>query len=233
MGKAFKTANRIYDRGLSLFFVLLFLIGAYCLYDTFLVYRGANDDTLLNYKPGYDKQIDPVKPIKGNMVGWLTIDDTAIDYPVMQGEDNVEYLNKDPYGAYSLSGSLFLDCRNDDSFEDDYSLIYGHHMERGMMFGALDEFLDEEYFKEHTKGALLFEDQPEKPFRIFAVLETDAAEDRVFAPTETTGTLDYVLEHAQFLNRDFIPDGGQKLLAFSTCKYPDTAERTVVFAYFS
>lgn len=43
------------------------------------------------------------------MVAWLTIDDTKIDYPVMQGKDNTEYLNKDPYGDYALAGSIFLD----------------------------------------------------------------------------------------------------------------------------
>lgn len=76
----------------------------------------------------------------------MTIDDTNIDYPVMQGEDNNEYLNKDPFGNYALSGSIFLDRRNNPEFKDYYSLIYGHHMEHGMMFGAIDEYLNEDYF---------------------------------------------------------------------------------------
>ncbi|MBR1845920.1 MAG: class B sortase, partial [Oscillospiraceae bacterium] len=63
----------------------------------------------------------------------------------MQGETNGKYLNTDPYGEYSLSGSIFLDSRNAGDFSDSYSLVYGHHMADGMMFGALDAFFDEGY----------------------------------------------------------------------------------------
>ena len=82
------------------------------------------------------------------MVGWIVVDDTNIDYPVMQGYDNSQYLNLDPYGEYSLSGSIFLDSRNSSDFTDPYSIIYGHHMEYGKMFGAIDDYLDDQYERE-------------------------------------------------------------------------------------
>ena len=111
------------------------------IYDSYMVYQQATDNSILKYKPGYETDDETNKKITGNMVAWLTIDDTNVDYPVMQGEDNNEYLNKDPFGDYALSGSIFLDSRNDPEFKDYYSLIYGHHMEHGMMFGAIDEYL--------------------------------------------------------------------------------------------
>lgn len=55
----------------------------------------------------------------------------------MQGEDNMEYLNKDPYGDYSLSGSIYMDSRNTSDMSDDYLLLYGHHMENDYMFGSI------------------------------------------------------------------------------------------------
>ena len=79
--------DRLTDTGLLVFFLLLFSMGLYALYDSALVYMDANDTSLLKYKPGYEKE-EPEKEIKGNMVGWITLDDTDIDYPVMQGDDN-------------------------------------------------------------------------------------------------------------------------------------------------
>ena len=87
------------------------------------------------------------------MAGWLTVDGTNIDYPVMQGKDNNSYLNTDPFGNYSLTGSIFLDSRSSPDFSDEYSVVYGHHMDYGKMFGALDDFLNEKYLKQHSSGS--------------------------------------------------------------------------------
>lgn len=219
--------DRLTDTGLLVFFLLLFSMGLYALYDSALVYMDANDTSLLKYKPGYEKE-EPEKEIKGNMVGWITLDDTDIDYPVMQGDDNSEYLNKDPYGEYSLSGSIFLDSRNASDFSDAYSLIYGHHMEHGAMFGALDNFLYEDYFNAHRTGTLYVGDEPYH-IQIFGVLECAATQEEIFAPTENPlqDTEEYITQKAMYLDEKAW-EKDQKILALSTCKYPDTADRTVV-----
>ena len=54
--------------------------------------------------------------INKDVAGWITIDDTHIDYPVVQGKDDMEYINKDVYGEFSLSGSIFLSCMNKKDF---------------------------------------------------------------------------------------------------------------------
>lgn len=82
-----------------------------------------------------------------DVVGWITIFDTHISYPVVQGKDNQEYLNKDVFGKFSFSGSIFLDYRNACDFTDSYSIIYGHHMEYGAMFGDVVEFKNDDYFQ--------------------------------------------------------------------------------------
>ena len=219
--------DRLTDAGLLVFFLLLFSMGLYALYDSALVYMDANDTSLLKYKPGYEKE-EPEKEIEGNMAAWITLDDTDIDYPVMQGDDNSEYLNKDPYGEYSLSGSIFLDSRNASDFSDSYSLIYGHHMEHGAMFGALDDFLDKDYFNAHRTGTLYVGDDVYR-IQVFGVLECAATQEEIFAPTEIPleDTAGYIAQKALYLDEKTW-DKDRKILALSTCKYPDTADRTVV-----
>lgn len=225
--KIVRFLDNLTDKGMFLIFLLFFLIGMYALYDSYMVYNAANDESILKYKPGYEKD-DPEKEIKGNMVAWLTMDDTSIDYPVMQGEDNSEYLNKDPYGEYSLSGSIFLDSRNTSDLTDEYSQIYGHHMEHDAMFGALDRYLEEDYFNEHRTGTLYVGDEIYK-IKLFAVLECAATQEEIFAPTEVSlaETEKYIKEKALYLD-ERAWDKEDRVLALSTCKYPDTADRTVV-----
>ena len=102
-----KLIDRLLDKIAFFICLILFLLGLYGLYDSYMVYQSTMDNSLLKFKPGYEGSETPEKEIQGNMVAWLTIDDTQIDYPVMQGDDNTEYLNKDPYGDYSLAGSIF------------------------------------------------------------------------------------------------------------------------------
>ena len=75
----------------------------------------------------------------------------------------MEYINKDVYGNFALSGSIFLSSANQPDFTDPYNLIYGHHMSNGAMFGDVVEFTDEAYFTAHETGTLYL---PEKPGRL-------------------------------------------------------------------
>ena len=229
MYRVVRFADRVTDIVLLLFFLLLLLIGAYTMYDTILIYNAARGDDLRSFRPLPVEQREEgyvwdMSALSDDVVAWLTVDDTNIDYPVMQGIDNNEYLNKDPFGEYSLAGSLFLDVRNSPDFSDAYSLIYGHHMEYGQMFGALDAFLDEDYLDAHRTATLTVSDAV-YPIKFFACIEADASVQEIFAPTETDGTLEYVKKHATVWRE---PDG-EKLLALSTCKFPQTTDRIIVF----
>ena len=227
MQRVIRYIDRATDTVLILFFLLLFLIGAYTMYDTILIYDLAGGADLSNFKPlisdvkngGWD-----MSAISDDAVAWLTVDNTSIDYPVMQGRNNNEYLNKDPFGEYSLAGSIFLDSRNAPDFSDPYSLIYGHHMEHGKMFGALDAFLDKEYFDAHRTATLIVSNKV-YAVKFFACVEADASVNEIFAPNETGGTLSYVQKHALIWHK---PEG-ERLIALSTCKFPQTTARIVVF----
>ena len=228
MYKVIRAVDRFTDFLLLLFFLILLLIGAYTMYDTLLIYDAARGEDLRSFKPMVTADGESVdwdmSALSDDVVAWLTVDDTGIDYPVLQGRDNNEYLNKDPFGEYSLAGSIFLDARNASDFSDPYSLIYGHHMEYGKMFGALDAFLDQTYFDAHRTATLTVSDKVYH-IKIFACIEADASVDEIFSPTETDGTLEYVRQHAHIWRE---PED-EKLIALSTCKFPQTTERIIVF----
>ena len=83
------------------------------------------------------------------MKAWIQVPKTNIDYPVVQGQDDMEYVNKNVYGEFELSGAIFLSCLNKDDFSDPYNLVYGHNMKSGMMFGGLKNYLQEGYLESH------------------------------------------------------------------------------------
>lgn len=203
--------------------LLILLAGCYVSYDLYQVYVRTETESLQKYKPDQGETF-AAEELSKDCIGWLTIEGTNIDYPVMQGKDNLEYLNKDPYGEYSLSGSIFLDVRCEKDFSSEYSLLYGHHMEYGAMFGALDDFSDKEYFDEHRRGTLTV---GEKTYEItlFAFVETDTMDTGIFDPSENGGPMVSIREKAKIFCE---PDEG-KILCMSTCKTPYSIRRTCVF----
>jgi len=80
------------------------------------------------------------------IVGWIRLDDTFIDYPVMQYADNDFFLTHLPDGSPHRSGSIFLDYRNKRDFSDKSILVYGHETRAGDMFGVLKEYRSQEFF---------------------------------------------------------------------------------------
>lgn len=234
-GGVARGADRILTALSAVFLVLVLLFACYALWDTWRIYEGAGvDESLLRYKPTLEnggEGLAELMKINPDVCAWLTIDDTKIDYPVVQGTDNYKYLNTDAKGEFSLSGSIFLDCRNSRDFSDSYSLVYGHHMEGGSMFGALDAFLDRDYFDEHEKGTLFLPDGA-YGIELFALIKVDAYDEQIFNPgnlgqSEMMDLLKRVKEEAvQY--RDIGVGPGDRILALSTCSEAATNERTVV-----
>ncbi len=85
------------------------------------------------------------------LIGWLKIDDTNIDYPVMQTVNNEYYLDHNFNQEYDKNGSLFLDKDCNAAFPNTNMIIYGHHMKSGKMFGNLNYYSKESYYKEHPQ----------------------------------------------------------------------------------
>lgn len=226
--KVVRFFDKLTDRILIFICLILLCLGSYALIDTIHIYYHANDTSLLTYKPKVEKDGTVRDPLSlPGAVGWLTLDGTHIDYPVMQGSDNSAYLNKDPYGNYSLSGSLFLDAANKADFTDQYCMIYGHHMEHSTMFGALDEYLNADYFAKHRTGSIIIGNKSYK-LVFFAAVECSAYQKEIF-DVKYGGALSYILNNAEILYADDVTEYDQ-ILALSTCQEADSDQRTVIFA---
>ena len=157
-----KTGDWLVSFVAAILATVMLLYGGYALWDTAMLYQGAfASGNLMKYKPSVsvdedDASLEELLAINPDVRGWLTIDGTHVDYPIVQGEDDMEYVNKDVYGEFSLSGTAFLDSENTSDFSDCYNLLFGHHMANGAMFGDVARFTDRTYFEKHQSGRLFY-----------------------------------------------------------------------------
>ena len=187
------------------------------------VSESANDDENLT--------LTQLKTINPDVIGWLHIYGTDIDYPLLQGQTDMEYLNKDVYGDFSLSGSIFLSSLNNSGLSDGYNLVYGHHMENGAMFGGLDKFTDKDYFESHSEGIVYITDGENisaRQIKLFSLIHTDAYDKYVFSASDeilTDERAAYFTDHAALY---IGASSSGRLISFVTCSESETNGRLVL-----
>ena len=98
---------------------------------------------------------DALRETGPDIIGWLTLPDTAINYPVTQADDNEYYLHHLYDGTYNKTGCLFADYENQEDFSDRNTIIYGHNMRDGSMFATLNEYDEQSYFDGHPQMYLV------------------------------------------------------------------------------
>lgn len=173
------TIHKIVSLFIEIVCVIILILMGFFIYDTISIQRSSKvDNYIKELKPTVNEQshevdLSALQKINPDVVGWLTLDNTPIDYPVLQGNPDYTYLNRDMYGNRSLTGSLFISYQSNRYFEDDYTIIYGHHMEAGGMFGAIDFYEKEDYFNEHLTGTLITEKKV-YDLKVQALIYTDA-----------------------------------------------------------
>ena len=217
--------------------LLMLLYGGYSLWDTAMVFNGAFlSSDLLQFKPAAgDPDSNPtlaeLQAINPDVLGWLTIDDTHIDYPVVIGETDMEYVNKDVYGDFALSGSIFMDSDNARDLSDAYTLVYGHHMDNGAMFGDVVEFVNTDYFESHQTGTLYLPDATYS-IEIFACVQVDAFDSMVYDPLAQEGDVSELLHYVDEIavqSRYIGVQPTDKVIGLSTCAEAETNGRVVIF----
>ena len=219
---------------------------AYALWDNNQVLTAAEDvqADMIKLKPKVDATSEEpdnseafadLLKLNQDVCGWISMDNTNIDYPILHGNNNLEYINKDVYGNFALAGSIYLDTRNNHDYQDQYNLLYGHHMVEGRMFGDLDLYKDAAFFRENRTGMLIL---PDKTFNleVISYMLVGASDDLIFDPTYARNhinmLLDYVQDNSVYLNEDVLEKARQtenlQLLALSTCSSEFTDARTIV-----
>lgn len=173
------------------------------------------------------------------LIGWVKIDDTNIDYPVMQTTNNDYYLDHNLNQEYDKNGSIFMDKDCDVLKPSTNYIIYGHHMKSGQMFGKLDLYSSEEYYKKHKY--IQFDTIYEKgTYEIMYVFRSKIYKEeeivfKYYQFIDALSELEFQSNMREMAALSLYDTGvtaeyGDQLLTLSTCDYYVTDGRFVVVA---
>lgn len=218
---------------LILSFIILF-IGAYSIWDTHQVQEIASTEEYEMYKPeksnllSYEKLIE----LNNEVIGWIDIYGTKVDYPIVQAKDNDKYLNTTVLGEFSTAGSIFLDCRNKKDFSDLNNIIYGHYMAERKMFGDLERFNDKDFFDSHKFGLLHRNSLPDMGITFLAFIKTQGTDNIILSPIKDDYNskkklIEYIYNKATFSRKLDIKQN-QSLVVLDTCDFSITNGRRVL-----
>ncbi|MCI8957191.1 MAG: class B sortase [Eubacterium sp.] len=240
--KLLKALNWILVRMIILLMIVVLLFSSYILWSNYRTYADVGNvyDSLLQLKPDNNSDgkpgFDELKKINPDVCGWITLDGTNVDYPIVQGENNLEYMDKDVYGKFSLAGSIFLDSRNNNDLKDSYSLVYGHHMSNHLMFGDLDLYKDKEFFEINRTATLTSETDITK-MTVLAVLQIPDSTEEIFSPLlwgdDLNDLAKYIQDNAMHIWDDAMVElinnpTTTQAVALATCSDGNTGDRTVI-----
>ena len=194
-----RALSRTVDNAVLLALLVILFIATYALYDTTRVNEEADPAKYSTYKPTTEegqKSFEELRAMNPDVMGWLTIYGTSIDYPIVKAQkDNFEYLSKDVEKNWTTCGALYVDVNNQWNFKDFNTIIHGHHMAEHKMFGDLDLFTEAAYFNEHQYANLYYDGQ-NHGVELFAILTIDAYNPIVHSAGLTTDEA-----KQEFLNR--------------------------------
>jgi len=164
-----------------------------------------------------------------DVVGWLTIPNTNIDYPFVWYQDNDYYLRRDIYGNYALAGTIFMDCRCEKDFSSQNTILYGHHMKNDSMFGSLKFFGDEFFFEENKYGTVYLPNATlTLEFFAYTVINPDT-EKEIYNVQLSDTYFDYIEQYARHY-RDLGLTEADRVVTLSTCAYEFEDARMVLLA---
>lgn len=135
-------------------------MSSYFLISNFLQYKVSNNSNLQLIEDVFTKNKteentektiidwDKLSNINTDIIGWIKINDTNIDYPILKDTDNLKYLKHSFGGKYNNNGSIFT--LNNNPFQDYETVLYGHNMKSGIMFSELGKYMNKEFFDKHS-----------------------------------------------------------------------------------
>ena len=144
-------------------------MSSYFLISNFLQYKVSNNSNLQLIEDVFTKNKteentektiidwDKLSNINTDIIGWIKINDTNIDYPILKDTDNLRYLKHSFGGKYNNNGSIFT--LNNNPFQDYETVLYGHNMKSGIMFSELGKYMNKEFFDKHSSFEIYTKNQ--------------------------------------------------------------------------
>lgn len=191
------------------------------------------DTTAVNDFAQIKARLNALSQQNPELYGWITIDGTRINYPLVQHSDNEHYLNYAYTGDYLPAGSIFVDFRCNKSIMRNFNtVIYGHHMNNGTMFYDLDKYFDETFFREHPY-IYVYTQEGSYKYEVFAAYETTMT--YKYIDTDFLTAADFVdfaneMKSNSVVKTDVSFNEYDRILTLSTCTNRDEAGRICVQA---
>ena len=185
-----------------------------------------NDDNIV----WPDVDFEALKAINSDVVGWILLEDTQVNYPIVKGPDNEYYLNRLYDGTGNGSGSIFMDYRNSGEFTDRHTIIYGHRMNNGSMFANIANYSNRAFFDAHPY-ILIISPNGNYKMEVFSayVAETvDNAWDMSFDGDDMYEKWLADIQSRSYFSRDVELTKDTQIVTLSTCTYEMENARFVV-----
>ena len=184
------------------------------------------------YYTNYSRVFDELLQINDDTVGWLKVNNTRIDYPVVQGNDNKYYLFRDFKKNKNSMGWVFMDFRNNPNDLDPNTIIYGHNIKGGIMFGQLSQLLQKSYLSKESNNYITFNTkQGNMKWRIFSVYRipetTDYLQNNFYTKEDFKEFINMIQSRSTHQFNVTVTEN-DKILTLSTCSTNKT--RNVVHA---
>ena len=176
--------------------------------------------------------LDALRENNSQVTGWIAIPDSQVSYPLVQGEDNSYYLNRTWKRERSSVGAIFLECQVNRDLSDFNTIIYGHKMRNGSMFGGLNNYSSREYWEAHP-CIYIADGNGVYRYRIYAAYETGVREITYrLNITESEKKEEFIrfgIEHS-LIDTGVKPGTEDKVVTLSTCTGNGYSTRWVVQA---
>ncbi|MGI5984517.1 MAG: class B sortase [Clostridiales bacterium] len=220
----YKKAEDIYEKSQNEYF--------HFLDKTAPLWQEADNLSSEEYFPDVYVDFKALRTANPEIAGWIWIPDSSVNFPLLRAEDNRKYLSLSYDMQHTDSGSIFIDYRNSPDFSDDNTVIYGHNMNNGSMFGSLKKYSDAEYMDEH-RNLYIFTGERIFKYRVFSAYKTESGS-RSYTLSFPDNTcffdyIDYAVTHSGY-RMDFAPESKTPLLTLSTCTSGGQSKRFVVHA---
>lgn len=173
------------------------------------------------YDIQYEKVFSTLQEINKDTVGWLTVNNTRIDYPVVQAKDNDYYLRRDYYQNKNRHGWIFMDYRNNPDELNENTIIYGHNLANQTMFGTLRYALNSYWYKKSANQIITFntpnENMKFQIFSIYTIPTTNDYLDITFPTTDAYQSYIDLVKGRSIYDFNIEVTTADKILTLSTC----------------
>jgi sortase B len=183
---------------------------------------------LFDQPPATESQAEPrldisqLSEINPDFVGWISIEGTSLSYPVVQGNNNVRYLNTTFGGGRNPAGAIFLDYHAAHGFDTPIAVLYGHNMRNDTMFSPLIEYLDPEFLRDHPEILIMTAAGETLSYQVFYARQA-GMRDSIY-------TLDFNDSNIAVAFFNTAPPETSRFLVLSTCHPYNRDSRILVYA---